>query len=169
MLEGDALGQQLRNILDAEAAETAQQEERIAMLEPQGYRIVDGGQEGAYDGEICDYACTDWRTGETLFAGRGTYQDYLAAFEAAAGRDGREWCHRDRVDEVATGGTHDDLASLGPARVPGMPDSLVHALIEWVEGPATIEELADLTGLTPTRVQDLLRQPGAHQTAPASS
>ncbi len=169
MLDGDALGQQLRNILDAEAADTARQEERTAVLEQQGYRIVDGGQAGAYDGEICDYACTDWRTGETLLTGRGTYQDFLAAFEAAAGRDEREWCHPDRVDEVATGGTRDDLASLDPTRVPGIPDSLVHALIEWVEGPATIEELADLTGLTATRVQELLLQPGAHQTAPASS
>ncbi|MGH3223608.1 MAG: hypothetical protein ACRDPY_33820 [Streptosporangiaceae bacterium] len=162
MLEGDALGQQLRYILDAEAADTAQQEERIGMLERQGCRIVAGGQTGSYgDDEACDFACTDWRTGEILFTGRGTYQDYLAAFEAAADRDGREWCHRDRVDEVATEGTHDDLAQLDPARAPGMPASLVHALIEWVEGPATVQELADLTGLPAARVQDLLRHPGA--------
>ncbi len=53
MLEGGALGQQLRNILDAEAAGTARQEERIAALEQRGYRIVDGGQVGAYDGPGC--------------------------------------------------------------------------------------------------------------------
>ena len=160
----DALGQQLRNILDAEAADTAQLEERIAKLEEQGYRIVDGGQIGSYQGDdgTCDYACTDWRTGQTLFTGRGTYQDYLAELEAAAGRDGREWCHRDHVDEVATGGSHDDLAQLDPARVPGLPESLVRALTEWVEGPATAQELAGLTGLPAARVQDLLRRPGSH-------
>jgi hypothetical protein len=146
MLEGDALGQQLRNILDAMAADTALLEERAAALEQQGYRIVDGGQTSSYDADgTCDYACTDWRTGETLFTGRGTYEDYLAALEAAARRDGREWCHRDRVNEVATDGTHDDLALLEPARVPGIPESLVHALTEWVEGPATVQELAELT------------------------
>jgi len=42
MLEADALGQQLRNILDATAAETALEEERIAKREQDGYRIVDG-------------------------------------------------------------------------------------------------------------------------------
>jgi hypothetical protein len=157
----DALGQQLRNILDAEAAETAQLEERIAQLEEQGYRIVDGGQAGSYDDDgKCDYACTDWRTGKTLFTGQGTYEDYMAALPAAAERDGREWCHRDHVNDVATGGTHDDLAQLDPARVPGLPGSLVGVLIDWVEGPATTDELADLTGLPAARVQDLLRQPG---------
>lgn len=158
----DALGQQLRNILDAMAAETAQVEERIAKLEEQGYRIVDGGQTGSYqDDEKCEYACTDWRTGEVLFSGRGTHADYSAAADAAAGRDGRQWCHRDRVNEVATGGMHDELALLDPARVPGIPESLIHALVEWAEGPATPQELADLAGLPADRVQEMLRQPGA--------
>lgn len=43
-----------------------------------------------------------------------------------------------------------------------LPESLVRALIEWVEGPATAQELADLTGLPTVRVQDLLRRPGSH-------
>jgi hypothetical protein len=36
----------------------------------------------------------------------------------------------------------DDLAQLDPVSMPGMPVSLVHALTEWVEGPASVEELA---------------------------
>jgi hypothetical protein len=47
MLEADALGQQLRNILDATAAETALEEERIAEREQDRYRIVDGDHTGA--------------------------------------------------------------------------------------------------------------------------
>ena len=55
---------------------------------------------------------------------------------------------------------HDDLAVLHPARVSGIPESLVQALVEWVEGPAIPQELADLTGLSADRVQEMLRQPG---------
>src|SRR5262245_19449698 len=47
MLEADALGQQLRNILDATSAETALEEERIGKREQDGYRIVDGDHTGA--------------------------------------------------------------------------------------------------------------------------
>jgi hypothetical protein len=161
MLESDALSQQVRNILDAEAASTDQQEEHIAMLEQRGYRIVDGGQTASYDGgETCDYVCTDWRTGQALFTGHGTYEDYQAVLKAAAERDGRDWCHRDHVDVVATNGAHDDTALLAPTRITGIPESLVRVLIEWVEGPATAQELADLTGLPVARVHELPREPG---------
>lgn len=157
---GAALGRQLRNILDAEAAVTARTEDRITLLEEQGYRIVDGGQADSYGSDgASGYVCTDWRTGETLFTGRGTYADYLHEMDAAAARDGREWCHRDRVDEVATGGEHDELALLDPARVPGFPGSLVQALVDWVEGSAAAGEVAALAGLPEARVRELLRKP----------
>jgi hypothetical protein len=154
------LAQQLRNILDAEAAMTALDEERVAKLEAEGYRIVGGGQTSSFDDDgRCEWECTDWRTGETLASGRGTYDEYGAAVDAAAERDGRPWCHRDHVHETATDGADDGFGLLDPVPVPGMPESLIRALVDWVQGPATAEELADLTGLSAARVRDLLREP----------
>lgn len=137
----------------------AQQKESIANVERRGYRIIDGGQEDAYgDDGKCDYRCTDWRTGQVLFAGRGTYTDYCAAMDAAEKRDGRIWCHRDHVDEVATEGTRDDLTPPEVAHIAGLPEALLDHLTDWVEEAATPLELAGLTGLPEAHVQEVLRE-----------
>jgi hypothetical protein len=148
MLEGDALRQQLRNILDAMEAETALFEERAAQLERDGWRIVDGGQVGTYDGDDnqVDYACTDWRMGETLFTGHGTYEDFTARLDAAEAKDGRRWVQQHNVTVQVTNGEADDMRPLEPVLVPGMPASLAELLVAWVER-ADPHEVAQLTGL----------------------
>jgi hypothetical protein len=149
----DPLSQQLRNILDAMEAETALFKERAATLEQMGWRIIDGGPVGIDDdGDRSDYVCTDWRTGETLFSGRGTYSDFTAAVEAGEARDGRQWCLLQDVALQATEGEADPEPLLDPVHVQGIPGSLVRALVEWAE-TATTEELAGLTGLPAERVE----------------
>ncbi len=161
MLEGDALGQQLRNILDAMEAEAARFEEHAAKLEQDGWRIVSGGQTGfPDDGDLVDFACTDWRTGETLFTGHGTADDFTAAFNAAEAQDGRPWCQRDNVEVQATGGESDGWGRLEPPLVPGIPASLAELLVDWAE-TADPQEVAELAGLSPERVQQQRREPGA--------
>lgn len=158
----DALGQQLRNILDAISADAAVQAEHIAKLEGDGCRIVDGGQTSSYDdGGACGYEGHDWRTGEVLFSGHGTLEEYDAALDEAQQRDGRPWCHIDRVSSAATGGARDDWHVVEPIRVPEIPESLVQVLSEWAESSATVQELADLTGLRAASVEVLRRERGA--------
>lgn len=157
MANPDPLTQQVRNILEAGAAMTAQEQQRIAKLEADGYRIIDGGQTGPYDADgKCGYAYTDCRTGETLASGHGTYEESLEALDAAAGN--REICHRDRVAEVAIGGA-DDYGLIDPEPVPGIPDSLVTVLADWAESSDTTDEdLALVTGLHVDQVRELRRE-----------
>jgi hypothetical protein len=149
----DSLSQQLRNILDAMEAETALFEERAVRLEQTGWRIIDGGQVGDDDDDgRSSYACNDWRTGGTLFSGHGTSSDFTAAVKAGEAREGRRWCLVHDVALQATDGEADLEPLLDPVHVPGIPESLVRALIEWAE-TATTQELAGLTGLPAERVE----------------
>ncbi len=157
-LTQDRLGQQIKNILDAEEAHETQDQANIAKLEARGWRIVgnrgDGDPDGAGD-EGCEVF--DWRTGETLIHVRGTDAERAAAVEAAEKRDGREWCLREDVTINATDGAYSDWDWLmEPELAPGVPKSLAEALIDWVEA-APVEEIADVTGLPPAHVRNQLR------------
>lgn len=72
----------------------------IRQLEADGHRIVDGGQICGYDarGE-CGYRYTDYRTGNVLVEGRGTYEDDERETNAYPGSE--HWIHIDSVTEHA--------------------------------------------------------------------
>lgn len=157
----DALAQQLRNILDAGAATTALEEQRIAAVEAQGFRIVDGGQLGSYDADgKCDFKFTDWRPGRQCLPAT-----------APARNSTRPWTPRPPVTD-ATGATWtrptrwpptgaDNYGIIEPDPVPGVPESLISALQDWAESGATSDQdLAGVTGLPVARVGELRRATG---------
>ena len=115
---------------------------------------------GPGNDDLSDYACTDWRTGETLFNGHGTADDFSTALEAAEAQDGRPWCQSHNVEVQATNGESDGWGQLEPPLVPGMPASLAELLVDWAE-TADPQEVAELTGLSAERVKQQRRQPGA--------
>jgi hypothetical protein len=157
----DALGQQIRNILEALDADATRHDARVAIIEQRGSRIVEGGQVSGYeDGKACDYECHDWRTGATLFTGRGTYEDFCRAVDEKAEVEGRDWIFIDNVPVNATDGEYTGWEPVEPVPVPGIPASLIEPLLEWVENAAPIREIADITGLPAERVEHMLRNVG---------
>jgi hypothetical protein len=127
----DRLTRQLRNIVDANLKTAAARVAAIAAKEAEGYRIVDGGP-----------AITDWRTGETLFAGADTSDDddYEARAAAAETASGGPWWHIDHIDE--------DSDLVDPVCEPGIPGSLAEVLADWL-CEATGKEVTALIGSVP--------------------
>lgn len=132
----------VRRVLAARAGDNAQRQQRIAELESQGYRIVDGGQTGGYDDDgRCPWEVTDWRTREVLTSGHGTFDDYG---ETLTRIDPEEtWFHIDQIlnDESFTEPSSD-----------GLPPSLAEALEEWAD-QAPDAEIASWTGQPLEEVQ----------------
>lgn len=159
--DADALGQQVRNILEALDTDATRHDAHVAIIEQRGWRIVEGGQVSGYeDGKACDYECRDWRTGATLFTGRGTYEDFCREVDEKAGEEGRDWIFIENVPVNATDGESTDWEHAEPVLVPGIPASLVEPLLEWVENAAAIREIADIAGLPAERVEHMLRNAG---------
>lgn len=146
----DASKAHVRALLEAQAADIAAEEQEIRELEANGYRIVDGGQDGSYDTQNrCAWSTADWRTGEVLVSGFGTIEEMEQAVEAAD-PEGR-WVHRDGI------GSED-----GPEEVEteGVPASLAGQLANWIGMKATTdEEVAEFAGLPVQRVKEARRDP----------
>jgi len=133
----------------------------VAVIEQRGWRIVEGGQASGYeDDETCDYECRDWRTGETLFTGCGTYEDFCRTVNEKAEEEGRDWIFIDDVPVNATDGECTGWEDVEPVRVPGMPASLVGPLLEWVQDVAPVQEIADIAELPAERIEHMLRNAG---------
>lgn len=102
-----------RAVLALSAEHAAAIEARIAKVEAEGYRVVDGGQTSEYEyssghGE-CDYEISDHRTGTVLVSGHGTIEDYRATSDRLQQDLGREFWHIDPLtDEVSDEGGYLD-------------------------------------------------------------
>ena len=143
----------LIEILEAFKKYGDRRESKIHELEVQGRRIVDGGQTSSYgDDGKCDWEITAWRTGEVIASGRGTFEEFVASGDAIdpAGR----FFHIDHLD-----GGEDPLAPPYDVRhTDGIPDSLSHALIEWVDSKGTSNgEIATVTGWSIEKVAEYLK------------
>ncbi|WP_326570102.1 hypothetical protein OIE69_01485 [Actinacidiphila glaucinigra] len=114
------IGDYIRAVLRQDFAAEQARLEKIAALEAEGRRIVDGGQTGQGSWEV-----TDWRTGKILVTGIGGLEEYGA--EAQRLDPDRTWAHIDHI----TNKTQND--SNGPV---GLPESLANALQHWLRWPA---------------------------------
>jgi hypothetical protein len=117
-------------VLDQATERHAAEQARCAEVEAEGFRIVDGGQTTPYDDDSkCGYAISDFRTGEVLARGHGTYEEFDAAWDTMGDKLGQPLYHRDRIfDEVLD---RDDNRAW-PATT--LPKSLATALQEWADG-----------------------------------
>lgn len=152
----DILASQVSNVLVAAVADALLFEQYAVLAEEQGFRIIEGGQGGTRDDGTCDYACTDWRTGETLLAGHGTRAEFRRELDAAAGRDSREWVLLSRILDAAVGSRHGSLSI-----APSLPESLAEVLADWAASKATVQELVNLTGLDAARIRQMRPRPPA--------
>jgi hypothetical protein len=96
---------------------------KVAELEAQGYRVVDGGQTDGYgDDGTAPYEYTDWRTSEVLQSGR------IASPADIPDPPGSDmWYHIDRVldnDDLNEVYAHDDTK---------ISDVLVQSLLEGIK------------------------------------
>lgn len=118
----DAIVGYITAVLDALDRQDAELERRRAALEADGFRLVDGGQEGGDRWSVDDY-----RTGAVLAAGDGGVEEYHAAWQP-------DWYH---IDLIRT-----DIGLVDPDPPEQLPSSLCHTLIEWVlEHPADARRL----------------------------
>ncbi|WP_327286531.1 hypothetical protein OG974_32660 (plasmid) [Streptomyces sp. NBC_00597] len=123
----------VRRWLEANERVQEQFAQRVAEAEAAGHRIVDGGQTGSYDDAgRAPWAITDWRTKVVLASGRDDYEGYDAAL-AKTDPDGC-WLLVDNLSQQ-TG-----LPEVDP--IPGLPESLAEALLEWLESKAAPAEVA---------------------------
>lgn len=81
----DAIVGYVTAVLDALDRQDAELARRMAALEADGFRLVDGGQEGGDRWSVDDY-----RTGAVLAAGDGGVEGYHAAWQP-------DWYHIDRI------------------------------------------------------------------------
>lgn len=117
----DCVQTMLRQSLATEQA----RQEHIRSYEKNGRRIIDGGQTGESSWEI-----TDWRTGEVIETGTGSYDAYD---EAARRLDpGGRWVHIDHFEDDAEGEDEPEYD--------GVPASLAEALRDWLGMAATSDE-----------------------------
>ena len=125
----------------------AEQDAEARRIEAEGYRLVTGGQEGSsYEDGRSDWAVRDYRTGELLISGHGTYEDYSAEAAAAVKARGERWYQHDSI------WLEMDMPLPTCPVVDGVPPSLAEAVFEWVaEGAA--EEVAAWIGISPERVR----------------
>lgn len=136
---GEAAVEHVRRLLRAQLAIDDARFERLAELEQQGYRVVDGGQVGVDEWEI-----RDWDTNEVLAQGDDGWDGYTAAAKRLC-PDGR-MVH---VDSVT-----DDMP-LPEVTTPGVPRSLGQALDEWIgQSNTTVEEIAQFIGWSVEKVRE---------------
>jgi hypothetical protein len=126
----------IQHVLEANHADNARIDQRIAELESEGRRIVAGGQISETSWDI-----VDWRTNEILAAGN----DGLDGYEAA-GKDldpADRWIHYDRVVEDV------ELTWVEPG---DLPDGLAEVVEDWaLSGDA--DEVAEYVGWTVDKVE----------------
>lgn len=136
-------------ILEAFKRDTERREAKLRELEADGLRIIGGGQTSSYDDDgNASFNVTDWRTGEVLGSGHGSFADYDALLKNLDSTGA--FFHIDHLDDDLT---IDELAY--PVRpTDGVPESLSDALIEWMDGKATNEEIAELVGWSTARVAE---------------
>lgn len=141
----DRLSIILRTLLAEKSASSTTEEAEIAKEETQGHRIVTGGQTGPTAWEIID-----WRTRQIIEQSSGGGDSYEQAMERLDPNG--TWVHIDVL--------RDEQAWTAAARehLPGIPDSLVEAIDDWVEHPRTPpDEIAALVGWTEQQVTEHLK------------
>jgi hypothetical protein len=150
----DLTKEHAREVLRANNAQLDKEAARIAELESQGFRIVDGGQKSGWyerDGQqVCQCVTTDWRTGEVLLEIEVTSVD---EFDAAANaiKGSERWWHIDVIFD------NDDDHLPHDVTTPGLPPSLQGAIRDWVTEPSTPdEEVADWVGWPVEQVKKCL-------------
>lgn len=140
----DRLGTILRCLLVEAKASRSTEEAEIAKEEALGHRIVDGGNTGPIT-----WAIIDWRTQKLIAEGAGGHDGYEQALDRLDPNG--TWSHID--------GIRDKQLWSAPSRehLPGIPDSLVEHLDDWLNRPTTLpDEVAALVGWTERRVLDHL-------------
>ena len=138
-----ALREYVRALLRHNLADEQARQERIRDLEKAGHRIVGGGQTGMSEDGQATWEITDWRTGNLIMDGTGSYE----AYDAAAHRldpDGK-WIHIDNIDDDPTEVEFD-----------GMPASLANALQDWLGTTSTPDE--DVASFVGWSVEEVARQ-----------
>ena len=115
----DVIREYIRTVLETTAAAEKAEEDEIARIEAEGFRLVDGGQLAEDRWEI-----TDFRSGEILAEGTGGPDEY---FEAANALD-------NDVKIYYIGAIASEIYSRFPVPDPpaGLPESLAEALAIWV-------------------------------------
>ena len=115
----DVIGEYIRAVLDTAAQAEKAEDDEIARIEAEGFRLVDGGQVAEDRWEI-----TDFRSGEILAEGAGGPDDY---FEAASALD-------NDLRIYYVGAISSEISSRFPVPRPpaGLPESLAEALANWV-------------------------------------
>jgi len=102
---GRAFIQQIKNRLHCNATWDANRNARVAELEAEGYRIIDGGDQTSPDEEE---VYTDWRTGEEL-----------------PSRGSDNWYHIDVI--------YDEIGIPETVSVTSLPESLIEVINQWVD------------------------------------
>lgn len=143
--DGDRLGQILSMLLAEKRAEVAQDEAEATREERLGHRIVDGGPDSP-----ASWSLIDWRTQQVIAQGDGGDRIYEQAMDRLD-PDGN-WVHIDVIrDRRIWGNTRPRK------RLPGIVDSLVEALDDWIENPWTPpDQIAVMAGWTEQEVIDSL-------------
>jgi hypothetical protein len=115
----DVIREYIRAVLDTTAQAEKAEDDEIARIEAEGFRLVDGGQVTEDRWEISDF-----RSGEILAEGDGGPDEY---FEAANALDGDAKIYY--VGAIAS-----EIHSRFPVPEPpaGLPESLAEALAAWV-------------------------------------
>ncbi|WP_331728797.1 hypothetical protein OG693_39440 (plasmid) [Streptomyces sp. NBC_01259] len=128
-----AIRDYVRDLLRTSLVDEEARQEKIRALEKSGHRIVDGGQTGTDNG-LPTWEITDWRTGDLIKGGTGSYEAYDAAATQLDPDD--KWLHIDKVD--------DELTEVEPV---GIPASLADALQDWIGSAGTSDEdVAEFVG-----------------------
>src|SRR5262245_1687957 len=73
---GKAIRQYIADALVVNGRDDDREAQQIAELEAKGYRIVTGGQTDGYVDGKTSFELRDWRTGELIFEGRSTLDDF---------------------------------------------------------------------------------------------
>ena len=143
---GDPAPIHVRKLLSALREELHVRLRAAEDLEHDGYRIVTGGPKRASDDE---WEIHDARTGDLLAEGSGGPSGYD---EAWARLSRGSWVERDVIEDD---GDFDRPLPSDTVMTEGVPNSLSHALMEWLENSRTPgTELAAFTGWSVDAVEE---------------
>lgn len=120
----------VRAVLATSAEQLAAYQARVAEVEADGYRVVDGGPLGEPDAfGRSRWSITDYRTEEVLAEGHGTDADYEAATRLLQDELGQRFWH---IDPLTEGVNHEHPEFLDGPESDLKDTRLGHLLFHWV-------------------------------------
>lgn len=144
----DAVKLHVQKILEGHRAYNEALAAKVRQIEAAGGRVIDSGQTGSYDDDgNTPWEISDWRTGEVLAKGVGTFQDYDAALQRLD-PDNAWWGISNVHDQF-------ELEDYDPTPTDGIPSRLAELLSEWADVPmdqSDAEEIAKFIGWDAARV-----------------